>query len=274
MVRSVNADTQKKLIEFGWGEPTTAFIKEHIAEMEQMPFDGVVFNVHYRDANNKDTILEWAGFGEPEISWEALQPALADLKATRFRRFTDNFLRFNTTPAKVDWFDDFSAILHNARMVARFCKEGRVKGILFDAEAYENYGKTLAENQPVVILGNVMRGDDGARLNVKECYPLDAHLPGTIREVTWLLHPEHAELPDFLKKLRAALSAAGGETRVRLAFLFEGRAAPIAEVASSLNWRVTADAFQQLRQHPAVAGTQVEARRFEIKETRKWAKRS
>ena len=141
------------------------------------------------------------------------------------------------------------------------------------SEAYENYGKNLAENQPVVILGNVMRGDDGARLNVKECYSLDAHIPGTIREVTWLLHPEHAELPDFLKKLRVALSAAGGETRVRLAFLFEGRAAPIAEVASSLNWRVSANAFQELRLHPAVAGTQVEARRFEIKETRRWAKK-
>jgi DNA polymerase-3 subunit alpha len=142
------------------------------------------------------------------------------------------------------------------------------------SEAYENYGKNLAENQPVVILGNVMRGDDGARLNVKECYVLDAHLPSAVREVTWLLHPEHPQLPDFLQKLRTALNAAGGETRVRLAFMFEGRAAPIAEVASSLNWRVSAIAFQELRQHPAVAGTQVEARRLEIKETRRWAKRS
>jgi len=141
------------------------------------------------------------------------------------------------------------------------------------SEAYENYGKNLAENQPVVILGNVMRGDDGARLNVKECYPLDAQLPAAVRKVTWLLRPEHAELPDFLKKLRAALNAAGGETRVELAFLFEGRVAPIAEVASSLNWRVSAAAFQELRSHPAVAGTQIEARRPEIKETRRWAKR-
>jgi DNA polymerase-3 subunit alpha len=141
------------------------------------------------------------------------------------------------------------------------------------SEAYENYGKNLAENQPVVILGNVMRGDDGARLNVKECYPLDAQLPAAVRKVTWLLRPDHPELPDFLKKLRAALNAAGGETRVELAFLFEGRIAPIAEVASSLNWRVSATAFQELRSHPAVAGTQIEARRPEIKETRRWAKR-
>ncbi|HEY4246654.1 MAG TPA: DNA polymerase III subunit alpha [Lacunisphaera sp.] len=142
------------------------------------------------------------------------------------------------------------------------------------SEAFENYGKNLSENQPVVILGNVMRGDDGARLNVKECYVLDAYLPGTIREITWALQPEHPQLPDFLKKLRDTLTGAGGDTRIRLAFLFENRAAPVAEVATSLNWRVNSMTFQALRQHPAVAGTQVEVRRLEIKETRRWAKRS
>lgn len=102
---------------------------------------------------------------------------------------------------------------------------------------------------------------------------LDGYLPGNIREITWLLQPEHPQLPDFLRKLRETLNGAGGDTRIRLGFIFEGRAAPVAEVASSLNWRVDGTAFQTLRQHPAVAGTQVEARRFEIKETRRWAKR-
>ncbi len=142
------------------------------------------------------------------------------------------------------------------------------------AEAYENYGKNLAENQPVVLLGNVMRGDDGARLNIKECYPLDAHLPGAIREITWLLHPEHPALPDFLQQLRTTITAAGGDTRIKLGFVFEDRATPIAEAPGSLNWRVSAAAFHELRSHPAVAGTQVEARRPEIKETRRWSKRS
>ena len=141
------------------------------------------------------------------------------------------------------------------------------------SEAFENHGKSLGENQPVVILGTVMRGTDGARLNVKECYPLDAYLPGAVRKVTWLLHPDHRELPDFLQKLRAAINASGGETRVELAFVFEGRAAPIAETAPSLNWRVTPSAFQELHSHPAVAGTQIEARRVELKETRRWGNR-
>ncbi len=141
------------------------------------------------------------------------------------------------------------------------------------AEAFENHGKSLGENQPVVILGTVMRGTDGARLNVKECYPLDAYLPGAVRKVTWLLRPEHPELPDFLQKLRAAINASGGETRVELAFVFAGRAAPIAETAPSLNWRVSPAVFQELRAHPAVAGTQIEARRLELKEQRRWSNR-
>ena len=85
--------------------------------------------------------------------------------------------------------------------------------------------------------------------------------------------PEHPELPGFLQSLRTAINAAGGETRVELAFVFEGRAAPVAEVAPSLNWRVSPAAFHELRAHPAVAGTVVEARRVEIKETRRWGKR-
>ena len=35
-----------------------------------------------------------------------LRQAVTDLKATKFNRFTDLFLRVNVTPAKVDWFDD------------------------------------------------------------------------------------------------------------------------------------------------------------------------
>ncbi|HEY8993226.1 MAG TPA: DNA polymerase III subunit alpha [Lacunisphaera sp.] len=142
------------------------------------------------------------------------------------------------------------------------------------ADAYEAYGKLLAENLPVVILGTVMKGNDGARLNVKELYPLDAYLQNNIRKVTWLLSPEHPELPDFLRQLRGALDSASGDTRVEMAFLFENRVAPIAEVAGALKWRVMPDAFQRLRAHPAVAGLLAEARTPELKEVkRRWGKK-
>src|SRR5262245_8287005 len=36
----------KKLIEWGWDEPDTTFIQQHIAEMETFPFDGLVFHAN------------------------------------------------------------------------------------------------------------------------------------------------------------------------------------------------------------------------------------
>lgn len=123
--------TQKKLIEFGADEPDTGQLRANIRAMEKMPFDGVVLTPRGSD-------LSWSGFGATRFTWESLQPALSDLKATKFHRFTDCFLRFNV--ADVDWFADFSTVIHNARMAAWLCREGGLKGILFDAEMYNAPG--------------------------------------------------------------------------------------------------------------------------------------
>ncbi len=141
------------------------------------------------------------------------------------------------------------------------------------ADAYADHAKHLVENAPVVVLGTVLRSPDGARLNVKECYPLEAALPGIIRKITWVLHPDDATAPDFIRKLRDAVNAASGDTRIELAIRFEDGAAPVAEVANSLTWRLSPEKFQELRAHPAVAATLVEARRPELKEQRRWARR-
>ena len=140
------------------------------------------------------------------------------------------------------------------------------------ADAYEKYSQVLGENLPVVILGTVMKGNDGTRLNVKEIYPLDGYL-GQIRKVTWLLTPAHPLLPDYLRTLRQSIDAANGDTKVELAFLFDDRVAPVAETSTALKWRITPDAFQRLRGHPAVAGVLAEARTPELKEVKRWGKR-
>lgn len=141
----------KKLIEFGWDEPNTAYLKAHIAEMEKMPFDGVVLDAEYTDAQNKAQSVSQVDFGPEEISWDSLQPALKNLRQTHFKRFTDNFLRFNTFPGTIDWFDDFTPILHNAEIIAKFCKQAHLKGILFDEEPYGfpifNYAKQKYSHQ-------------------------------------------------------------------------------------------------------------------------------
>lgn len=141
----------KKLIEFGWDEPNTAYLKAHIADMEQMPFDGVVLDAEYTDMQNKTQNLSQDDFGKDEISWVSLKTALNNLRQTHFKRFTDNFLRFNTIPGSIDWFDDFSPILHNAEIAAKFCKQAHLKGILFDEEPYGfpifNYSKQKYRDQ-------------------------------------------------------------------------------------------------------------------------------
>jgi hypothetical protein len=39
-----NSVKGKKLIEWGWDEPDTKFMRENIEKMEQYPFDGLVFH--------------------------------------------------------------------------------------------------------------------------------------------------------------------------------------------------------------------------------------
>lgn len=126
--------TEKKLIEFGWDEPNTQFMREHIAEMEQTPFDGCVFDVAVPGGHKAS--LTGGSWGLQKLAEADVAPAIADLKATRFKKFTDCFLRFDVTPGNVDWFDDFSAVTANAALAAHVAHDGGVKGILFDVEPY------------------------------------------------------------------------------------------------------------------------------------------
>src|SRR5207237_9718993 len=114
-----------KLIELGWDEPDTAFMRQHIAEMEKRPFDGTVFEI----AAGKLRFINEA-WGTRKFTEAELAQSLEDLKATNFRRFTENFLRFDVTPGDIDWFDDFGAIIEDARIAAKIARAGKARGIL------------------------------------------------------------------------------------------------------------------------------------------------
>ncbi len=129
--------TPKKLIEFGWDEPNTTFMHQHSQEMEQTPFDGCVFHVDYVKAGGGKGSFTWECWGQRAFTEAELQPALMDLQAAKFEHLTSNFLRFNTTPAKLDWFDDHHAIMQNALLAAQFAKKGKCPGLLFDIEQYD-----------------------------------------------------------------------------------------------------------------------------------------
>jgi DNA polymerase III subunit alpha len=142
------------------------------------------------------------------------------------------------------------------------------------ADAYAAYGLNLAENALLLVQGNIIVGQDGARINVKECYPLDNFVTGIVRKVTWLLDPTHRDLPAFLHLVRETLNKNVGDTKTEFAFLFEGRVAPVAEASHALGWKLTAAKFQELRTHPAVIGVQLETKRLELKQDKRWSKRS
>ncbi len=130
-----SAAVRKKVIEYGWDVPDTSYLREHISEMEKIPFDGVVFKMNPRGFPGRE--FGWRAFSRERFNFEHMRPNVEDLNATKFRRFTDNFVQLTVYPGDVDWFDpDWSNIAHNCAMLARIAKLTGCKGIMFDPEAY------------------------------------------------------------------------------------------------------------------------------------------
>ena len=126
----------KKLIEFGWDEPDTRFMRDHIAQLQASPFDGCVFHVDYRLPDGTQRNFSWDLWGHSRFTAAILDSARADLVATKFGRFRENFLRVNVTPGDLDWFEDHSAVMNNLELAAHLAKLGACPGILFDTESY------------------------------------------------------------------------------------------------------------------------------------------
>ena len=125
---------RKKLVEWGWDEPDTGFLRAHLAELERTtPFDGCVFGV--RQAGGVS--FTWQFWGGRRFSEQDLAGAFADARALRPRRFRESFLRVNVTPGELDWFDDFTAVTANARLAGRLARAARARGIVLDVEQYQ-----------------------------------------------------------------------------------------------------------------------------------------
>ena len=141
------------------------------------------------------------------------------------------------------------------------------------ADAYELYAKNLEAEKPVAVLGTILRSEDGARLNVKECYPLEPHLMNNIKKITWVIRPDDPRNDDFMLQLREMLLKTTGDIRNEVAVLFEDDTLAVAETAGALNWKLVCPDFQQLRKHPALTGVLIETRSIELKETSRWKRR-
>ncbi len=127
----------KHLIEMGWDEPDPAFMRKHLAQLEASPFDGCVFHIDDLKADTRPGRFTWEVWGDRKFTERDIAPALADLRATPFKRFKSNFLRLNVTPGRTDWFDDHSTIWSNLTLAASLGRRGGAAGIFLDTEPYE-----------------------------------------------------------------------------------------------------------------------------------------
>ena len=106
----------KKIIGFAGIVMSPAYLREHIADVERIPFDGLTFTVYGNDWKHRKTGQEHLFFGGHRYKPGDFSNDLADLKATKFKRFTDNFILVQTSArgsvvtgnpkdGNLDWFD-------------------------------------------------------------------------------------------------------------------------------------------------------------------------
>ncbi len=139
----------KKLIMTGWDSPDTAQFRRDIRSMEQWPFDGAVIYARGLGSDGKSFDARTA-FNTNHWGLTCFSNALANLKAARSDKLTDNFLVFGANPGNVDWFDDagWKEIREHCRLLARLAHAGGLRGLLFDPEPYtEPYKQFAYRNQ-------------------------------------------------------------------------------------------------------------------------------
>ncbi|MDO8587452.1 MAG: hypothetical protein Q7T82_10465 [Armatimonadota bacterium] len=127
----------KKFIEYGWDCPDTAYVRQHVADMEKIPFDGLVIRVMTPKGGGSTDSLGWKVWAKEKFKPEDYAQAVADLKATKFKRLKSNFIQVISAPGNIDWFDpEWPTVAHNAAALARVAKLSGCKGIMFDPEEY------------------------------------------------------------------------------------------------------------------------------------------
>lgn len=129
---------RKKLIMTGWDQPDAAQFRRDLAEFEKTPFDGVILSVPGKKPDGT-TFTSFNNLFSREPWTETMfAEAVADLKAARSSKVTENFLILWALPGDVDWFDDagWAVVNEKFRIMARVARQGGLRGILFDPELY------------------------------------------------------------------------------------------------------------------------------------------
>ena len=138
----------KKTIGFACNTVEPAYLKAHVADIERLPIDGLNIFVYPDDWGPRRSGQEGMFFGGRRFKRADFSQALADLKATPFKRFTDNFIQVEVSArgsavtgrpedGNLDWFDpNWSGIAENGAVVAWLAREAGFKGLFIDVEHY------------------------------------------------------------------------------------------------------------------------------------------
>src|SRR5262245_38970840 len=130
----------KRLINYGQDWPNTAYVRASIRQMEKRPYDGIVIAVSKsrQPQHRGNDSIGFRTFSRERFDVADYQHAIHDLRATKFEKFTDNFIQVEAMPGDVDFFDDagWQTIAHNFATMAHIARQGACKGIEFDPEEY------------------------------------------------------------------------------------------------------------------------------------------
>jgi hypothetical protein len=145
----------KKLINTGiyslQGELNPRFLLEHPDFVVNHPFDGITLLVpidpKWCNAEGLEAgVLDALCWTSKAVPYEAVQNSVADLKRIAWGHLTDNFLWYRMIDGSDHQFEvdftqdgDWAAVLHNAALLGRVCKEAGLKGFMLDTEQYGQY---------------------------------------------------------------------------------------------------------------------------------------
>ena len=136
----------KKLIQWGWDEPSPSYLRRNIGRMEKLPFDGVCLRAEAL-FDDQPVSINYQWFGTYPFKKEQFAGTIQNLKATEFRRFTTNFLQLSTHVGKSlpdfgrvvrgDWWGpDWETVKSNWTIACEMVRDGGLAGLSVDTEQY------------------------------------------------------------------------------------------------------------------------------------------
>lgn len=139
---------RKKLIECSWASPDPKYLRKNIETMEKFaPYDGIRIQFDFDvvgEVDDKPFRIRNTIFGKTPWKYAWFKDVVNDLKNTKFKKFTDNFLGTTIRPGNVDWFSDsdWASVCNNFHIAAKIARETNLSGLIFDTEVVEK-GKNI-----------------------------------------------------------------------------------------------------------------------------------